>query len=395
MISKIQIDHLQKLVNNHGKSKSQTYFFFSFLCIILGSLLNVNIHATSVSSSNIYCPEKIICQKNNDLNSCSFSSKDTPYWKKITYVSFPQRVVVGEYIFSGATSPYHASFVLISENLTDNIPGCRYRNGQETLGILSQTEPSIEAKKTISSKWVLNRFDSPQARCWGGTPEECPFKEAESLAVFNGLDTPIIASIDNSQIQISYNPIGTGYRMIRYEDVIPCCYDENICKIDLSTSTDGDIGSVYVDTKNKMKIIKINYVDDSMIDILPNSPYNSIRVLKSSNNAPFISIINEINSNIKATVNGKVALDVGAGATQIIRFNRLLQICNKETKCTINLGVQSTGSNTGLVTIDMRGNLQIIKTESKNPSQIIVEQKDNNSVLVDYAEHRDDNKSGR
>jgi len=336
----------------------------------------------------IYCPSKIICLKDNDLSSCSHTSEDSPNWGGVWYTSSPHRVSAGEYKFYLVDAPYHASFVSVSQATQDNMLVCHYMHEQkqEPLGIIAKPEPNLEAYDANAVNWTINARYSDRARCFSKSTQDCPVKEASSLAIFNNFSSSLTLSIHDSRVPVYYHYDAKGYDAVRYEDILPYCYAENFCKLDFSTPSDGNIGSVVVDMDNAMRIIKIIFEESSMADITQNVPFNSIKIEKSpEHQVPFIAINNQTNTGLLATVNDKVTITINSRTMEMIGFNRILSACNGFGRCTINLGIKSNQPNVGSVTVDMKDNMKIINTISARSSQIVVKQTDNpNSIEISY-----------
>lgn len=377
------------MLNRSNANKVDSHFFrfhiLKFIMILALFVVMPCVH--SDSSEKIYCPSKIICLKDNDLSSCSHTSEDSHYWGRIWYTSYPQRVFAGEYNFHLVDAPYHASFVSVSQATQDNMLVCQYINEQkrESLGIIAEPKPNLEAYNAITTKWTINAIHSDRARCFSDSTQDCPVKEASSLAIFNNFDSSLIVSVHDSRVPVYFNQGESGYHTIRYDDILPYCYAENLCKVDLSTPSDGHIGSVVVDMDNAMRVVKIISSESSIADITQNVPFNSIKIEKTLEQVPFIGINNQTNSDLLATVNGKVTIMVSARTMGAIRFNRILSACSDFGKCTINIGINSNQPNVGAIKIDMQDNMRIIEAVSARPSQIIVRQADaSNSIEINY-----------
>ncbi|MCE3045467.1 MULTISPECIES: hypothetical protein [Legionella] len=339
---------------------------------------------TTDNIKKIYCPSKIICLKNDDLSSCSHNSKNSSLWDHITYTSQPNRIFVGEYKFYLVDAPYHASFIDVSEATQNNMIVCQYMNEnyREPLGIIAIPEPNFEAYKANLTKWGIN---SERARCFSEYPEDCPMKEADSLAIFNNFDFSMRISVNDSSIPIYFDKGDRGYYTVRYEDIVSNCYAGNLCKLDFSTPSDGVIGSVIVDIDNAMRIKQIIYPETPIAAITQNLPFNSIKIQRTSEKEPFIGINNQINSDLLITINGKINLTLTSRKMAKIGNNLVLSACGGYQKCTINIGIQSEQPNVGAITVDARDNIKILKVVSTRSSQIIVRQiESSNSIEVNY-----------
>lgn len=369
---------------SNTKKDDSLIFCFNTLkfIMILIFFISVMPYAHSDSPEKIYCPSKIICLRDNDLSSCSHTAENSPYWGHIWYTSSPHRVFAGEYNFHLVDAPYHASFVSVSQATQDNMLVCQYINEQkrEPLGIIAKPEPNLEAYNANTTQWIINATGPDRARCFSEDTQDCPVKEASSLAIFNNFDSSLRVSVHDSGVPVYFHH-EAGYHTIRYDDILPYCYAENLCKLDFFTASDGNIGSVVVDLDNAMRIIKIIFEESSIGDIVQNVPFNSIKIEKTSKKVPSIDINNEINTNLLANVNGKINISVNSRKTETIGFNRILSACSGFGKCTINIGINSDQPNVGAVTVDMQDNMKIIEVISSRSSQIIVRQADTSNLI--------------
>jgi hypothetical protein len=376
------------MLKRSNTQEDSHFFNFQILKFILMLVLFFSvipyIHSEpSNDIKKINCPSKIICSRNDDLSSCHHTSEDSPYWDRVWYTSSPHKVVAGEYNFLMVNAPYHASFVAVSDATQDNMLVCHYLNEQkrEVLGVIAKSAPNLEAYNDKTTKWNTQQLD--RAACGGGLIQDCPVKEAYSLAIFNNFDPAMIVSVHDSRIPIYFYQGEAGYHTIRYEDILPYCYAESLCKLDFSTPSESNIGSVVVDINNAMRIIKIISVESSMANIMQNEPFNSIKIEKSDKlpEQPSININNQTNTELLATANEKVIITIKPRTTETVRFNRMLSACSAFAECTINIGLNSSQPNVGSVTVNMRDNMKIIEVTSRSSSQIIVRQADTSNLI--------------
>jgi hypothetical protein len=358
--------------------KKLAYIFILFPCLLLSFSAFAYISGKApVQEKVFYCPSQIVCAQANDLKSCQYKTPTPDYWGSIRNQG-QAGIQAGTYAFNnargGGRRVMDSSCVYSAYGIAGNI----------SLPIKFEANPEAYEGKT--TKWIGNSQNLPFS-CTSNQPTDCPFKEAPVLNV-----TPINLnpegvvgfSVDGVEFTIGGSQ---EHFLITYESV-PICWDRKFCKIDLhikdSSSEFGKlpIGSITVDMDNKMKLVSINSIPSSKIDIFPVEPFNSVEI-KLSPTRPLLEVYNltEIDR-VFAVVGGSPIAHISRKSS-IVSSRLLALACANWRICKIDL--KAGAGLIGSVVVNIEdGMMTITSIQETRSSEIEIRKINDHHIEVRY-----------
>jgi len=225
--------------------------------------------------NNIYCPQIITCQS-YAADSCRVAeqSKDSIYFGKLKALV---AVAPKNYIFRLARSSFHSFY-------TEGY--CEY--GDQSNPVLRlDIKPSANIETSIEPADIVNWVISGrgEAVCYSSSTKACPLKNRLGFVIYNVNLSNGITAISNGINLVNINNyrgndlIGISqYVAITDEDALLACGNVSECSIEINSGKSLRYGSITIDMST-MKILKIDNVFPSKIQIRKVEPFNSIEIM--------------------------------------------------------------------------------------------------------------------
>ena len=209
----------------------------------------------------IYCPAQINCTKTG----CDFDAKAAKYF------SLPSNATkcVDANKFKYAVAPFHS---------TSTAGSCWYE-GQHIGtcgGIMLTIKPEANLEAYYQPNLSAWDFSGQGAKCTAETASSCPLKERLGFVIHNMNITGGLFASSNTIKITNLIPSG-GYVAVTDEDVLLGCGNVPQCTIDIISDKSFKYGSLTIDV-SAMKILKINLLGPSKVQINKIEPFNSVEI---------------------------------------------------------------------------------------------------------------------
>lgn len=362
---------------------------------IFVTLLSFNALAQSKNtapdnSELFYCPEKVTCTRDGDINSCTHEQQPSKYWTFSKY-QHPDYVFAGEYELTNIQTSFHSNHAVHGWRTS-----CNYENSEvNTRYIQVGTVPyaGLEAYYDENTNWTI--YPTGGASCDSQPSATCPLKKASALIVLNTTEkklginhkkpflSPIVeiwpGSLDEPRVGgISYDQIDTIYH----------CNESNLCN--LALSVEGDfIAEVIVDLDNKLKIHSYKALNPSLYTLSQIDNFNAIEVHKGKMEGT-LTIHNSLSTKVQARQYKEFGsyilltemIEPGMQAT--IPYEKLATTCAQLGECTIHFLTEKQMS-IGNVDVDYLNGMEVAGVDNDRPSEIYIQQTSHNKLEVRYA----------
>jgi len=227
---------------------------------------------SSIDEGIYYCPATVSCTEAANPSSCSFSTLNPELWDRT--IKFNKFIYSATYSLDSVSATFHSPEV--------EAVSCKYRvpgNNSDPIYISSKKESNLEIAYNKPTNWNFLDPEKPyvgECATVNGNPESCPLKEQPALIFYNAnIGSVVTASINNHDISSS---VSSQYKKVNFDAAINYCGGSKECRIDFRSNEGMFYGGVTVDMDNQMKIISINSINPSYVNLSQSGAYNAVEI---------------------------------------------------------------------------------------------------------------------